>query len=848
MTDVAPPLPERSNIAGGLRILVIDDDTVDRRAVRRLLTQSGLRDALVHEAPDARTAMSLLGNMDDGAIDCVLLDYNLSDATGLEVLGHIQQRARGVPVVMLTGQSDPEMAAGLIKAGATDFLSKDALTPERLERAVRGAVRMARAERELQESRERLTTTLRSIADAVVTVDLDSRVTYLNAAAEHLTGWPMTEALHRRLEEIAFVVAADDAAGALRENLLHERVREIIAGRRTEERADMTLIARNGVQLYVDATVAPLRDAGGAATGAVLALRDISARRQAEAALAEANLRLTDQTEELERQAEELAQSEVRYRALVEASAQVIWTTDASGRAGNLAAWLQLTGQNADSANDGGWLEAIHAEDRDHSDTLWRQALRDRRVYETDFRVRMADGTYRWHRVRGVPVLDEQREVREWVGTLADVEDEKRLEQARREETDLVETLHRIGAALASELNMEKVVQTVTDATTALTGAQFGAFFYNVVDKQGEKLTLYTLSGAPREAFENFGHPRATPIFGPTFHGTGIVRSDDITKDSRYGQVAPHYGMPPGHLPVRSYLAVPVVSRHGEVVGGLFFGHADVAVFTDRAERLASGVAASAAIAFDNARLYDAERRARSEAEAANQAKSEFLANMSHELRTPLNAIGGYADLLMDEIRGPITDAQRADLERIKRSQRHLLSLINDILNFAKIEAGRVRFDFKSVALDDTLSKLEALIAPQLLQKQLRFEYRGCDTNCTAYVDPERLQQIMLNLLSNAVKFTPAGGQIVVHCEQSADTAEIRVRDTGVGIPSDKLDHIFEPFVQLDRGQPAGTVGTGLGLAISRDLARAMSGDLSAESELDVGSTFTLSLPSRPRG
>jgi signal transduction histidine kinase len=368
-----------------------------------------------------------------------------------------------------------------------------------------------------------------------------------------------------------------------------------------------------------------------------------------------------------------------------------------------------------------------------------------------------------------------------------------------------------------------------------------------VVDKQGEKLTLYTLSGAPREAFQNFGHPRATPIFGPTFHGTGIVRSDDITKDSRYGQVAPHYGMPPGHLPVRSYLAVPVVSRHGEVVGGLFFGHADVAVFTDRAERLASGVAASAAIAFDNARLYDAERRARSEAEAANQAKSEFLANMSHELRTPLNAIGGYADLLMDEIRGPITDAQRADLERIKRSQHHLLSLINDILNFAKIEAGRVRFDFKSVALDDALSKLDALIAPQLLQKQLRFEYRRCDTNYTAYVDPERLQQIMLNLLSNAVKFTPAGGQILLHCEHWTDTAQIRVRDTGVGIPPDKLDQIFEPFVQLDRGQPAGTVGTGLGLAISRDLARAMGGDLSVESEIDAGSTFTLSLPSRPR-
>jgi PAS domain S-box-containing protein len=848
MTDVMPPtLAERTSVtANSLRILVVDDDAVDRRAVHRLLTKSGLRDAVVLEAADATAGLSILRDTGN-VVDCVLLDYNLSDATGLDVLSAMRERARGVPVVMLTGQSDPEMAAALIKAGATDFLSKEALAPERLERAIRGAVRVARVERELHESRERLTTTLRSIADAVMTVDLDGRVTYVNAAAEQLTGWPMAEALRRRLEEVAFVVAADGAEGALRENLLHERVREIIAGRRPEERADMTLVARDGLQLYVDATVAPLRDPGGAVTGVVLALRDITARRQAEAALAEANRRLQDQTDELEQQAEELAQSEMRYRALVEASAQIIWTTDATGRAGNLAAWQKLTGQTADAVDGSGWLEAVHPEDRERSAALWRQALQDRGVYETDYRIRIADGTYRWHRVRGVPVLDESRHVREWVGTVADIEDEKRIEQARREETDLVETLHRIGAALASELDIEKVVQTVTDATTSLTGAQFGAFFYNVIDKQGEKLTLYTLSGAPREAFQDFGHPRATPIFAPTFYGTGIVRSDDITQDPRYGQVAPHYGMPPGHLPVRSYLAVPVISRRGEVVGGLFFGHADAGVFTDRAERLASGVAASAAIAFDNARLYEAERRARAEAEAANKAKSEFLANMSHELRTPLNAIGGYADLLMDGIRGPITDAQRGDLERIKRSQHHLLSLINDILNFAKIEAGRVRFDFKNVVLDEVLSKLEALIAPQLLQKQLRFEYRGCDPTLTAFVDPERLQQILLNLLSNAVKFTPVGGQIAIECGQRGDSEQIRVRDTGIGIPADKLEHIFEPFVQLDRGQPAGTVGTGLGLAISRDLARAMGGELTAESRLDVGSTFTLSLPRRPR-
>jgi signal transduction histidine kinase len=245
----------------------------------------------------------------------------------------------------------------------------------------------------------------------------------------------------------------------------------------------------------------------------------------------------------------------------------------------------------------------------------------------------------------------------------------------------------------------------------------------------------------------------------------------------------------------------------------------------------------------DNARLYEAERRARAEAEAANKAKSQFLANMSHELRTPLNAIGGYADLVLEGIRGPITPAQRADIERIKRSQRHLLSLINDILNFAKIEAGRVRFTLTDVPLATALAELETLVAPQLREKAIRYEYRCTDSTLVARADGERMQQILLNLVSNAVKFTPQGGEIVVECEGRSDAVVIRVRDSGIGIPGDKLEHIFEPFVQLDAGERSRAGGTGLGLAISRDLARSMKGDLTAESVVGKGSTFTLVLP-----
>jgi signal transduction histidine kinase len=240
---------------------------------------------------------------------------------------------------------------------------------------------------------------------------------------------------------------------------------------------------------------------------------------------------------------------------------------------------------------------------------------------------------------------------------------------------------------------------------------------------------------------------------------------------------------------------------------------------------------------------FKRERQARAEAEEANKAKSDFLATMSHELRTPLNAIGGYTDLILAGIRGPITDAQKTDLERINRSQRHLLAVINDILNFAKVEAGRVQLHARDISMNEVLGGLESLVAPILLQKEIAYEYLCCDPSYTAHADPERLQQILLNLLSNAAKFTQAGGKITVECAATKTAMLVRVSDTGVGIPADKLHAVFEPFVQLDRGQLPGMGGTGIGLSISRDLARAMGGDLRAESTPGQGSTFVLKLP-----
>ena len=301
----------------------------------------------------------------------------------------------------------------------------------------------------------------------------------------------------------------------------------------------------------------------------------------------------------------------------------------------------------------------------------------------------------------------------------------------------------------------------------------------------------------------------------------------------------------PAEERVLDFVYFPLIEADGSRSGVIAHG-VDVTdhVRAKRESERARAEAEAARSVAESARA--AERTAREAAEKANRSKSEFLAVMSHELRTPLNAIDGYAELMELGVHGSLSEEQRQDLARIRKSQRHLLGLINGVLNYARIEAGALRYDMRDVVVDDILAGCEALVAPQAHARGLSLRRTPCPPELAVRGDPEKIQQVVLNLLSNAIKFTDAGGTITLGCQVVDRYAHIVVSDSGRGISAEHLARIFEPFVQVDARLIRTTDGVGLGLAISRDLARGMGGDLTVDSRLGVGSTFTLAVPRAP--
>jgi signal transduction histidine kinase len=597
----------------------------------------------------------------------------------------------------------------------------------------------------------------------------------------------------------------------------------------------------------------------------------------------------------------------------------------------------------------------------------------------------------------------------------------RRREATALEERRGYESLYRIGRSLNAELSLDKLVQILTDEGTALCGAEVGAFFYNVTDAKGEGYMLYALSGAPREAFAKFPMPRNTALFAPTFAGKKVVRVDDVRQDARYGKNPPYQGMPAGHLPVTSYLAVPVVSREGAVLGGLFFGHAQPARFTDRHEELLVAVAVQAASAIDNARLYEAERTARAaaeqaqnqaarlaaitavlsralssdeaarvviretlsavgaeagavllvsedgqtidsfivdgecdspaiasltsslsldaaqpsceaartgqlvwvagaadlaarypelvsyqqltgaqtwgaipltfegrtvgslgfwcesermlrpsdeqfllaigrqcaqaierarlyeamhaaraRAESASRSKDEFLAMLGHELRNPLSPIVTALQLM--KLRGDGGSTREQQI--IERQVDHMVRLVDDLLDIAKITRGKVELDRRATELAPIVAKAVEIASPLLEQRGHHFHIAVPRAGMQLVADEVRLAQVIANLLTNAAKYTAPAGTIRLSARRDGEQLVVSVKDDGMGIEPELLPRIFDLFVQGRRETDRAQGGLGIGLALVRNLVTLHGGTVAALSAgKGHGSEFVVRLP-----
>lgn len=460
------------------------------------------------------------------------------------------------------------------------------------------------------------------------------------------------------------------------------------------------------------------------------------------------------------------------------------------------------------------------------------------------------------------PVRDERSNT---VGTIIEVrgvQAEKRVQAELEEQKRHLETLNETGAAIAAELDLARVVQLVTDAGVELTGARFGAFFYNTVNEAGESLMLYTLSGADRADFERFGHPRATPVFEPTFNGVGVVRSDDITADPRYGKNPPNRGMPSGHLPVRSYLAVPVTSRSGDVIGGLFFGHPKPGIFTETSERLMLGLAGQAAVAIDNARLFEAAQRANQTLEhrvhtrtrdlelahdALRQAQKmeaigQLTGGIAHDFNNLLTVIRGSADLL-----------RRKDLPEDKRS-RYVDAISDTADRAAKLTRQLLAFARRQALkpeLFDAAARIGGIaeMLRTVLGSRIRLTVEADCRDCFVEADAAQFETTLVNMAVNARDAMDGEGALTVSVSAKTDSGGravvcLRVADTGHGMRPEEMNRIFEPFYTT---KEVGK-GTGLGLSQVYGFVKQSDGEISVESELGRGTIFTITLPQAAPG
>jgi len=402
-------------------------------------------------------------------------------------------------------------------------------------------------------------------------------------------------------------------------------------------------------------------------------------------------------------------------------------------------------------------------------------------------------------------------------------------QQALKHYADNLEVLNSIGKVISEKLDVDVILQQVTNATTKITGAAFGAFLFNTQDDNGEALMLYNLSGLTKEAFEKLGIHKNTDLFRPTFKGKEILRIDDLREDSRY-RISKRYRESEGTLlSVASYLAVPLISSSGEVVGGLLFGHPEPGIFKAEHEEILSSISSQAAVALENSRLFE-------EVKALSEKKDEFIALASHELKTPLTSIKGYLQLLEKKSE---KNQNTFFIEKALYQVEKLDMLIADLLNVSKIEAGKLEFNMETFELNTLLR--EVIDTFLYANKSHEIIYNCPKQAFLVEADKQRIEQVIINLLSNAVKYSPKATKVYISLNDTDQKVTVKVKDEGIGLNDSQKKSLFTKFYRAEAIMNVS--GLGLGLYLSKEIINRHNGKMEVISEFGKGSEFSFTLP-----
>lgn len=640
-----------------------------------------------------------------------------------------------------------------------------------------------------------LSAIVESSDDAIISKDLNGIITSWNRGAQRIFGYSEEEVLGK---PITILIPED------RLDEEQNIITNIKKGKRIEH-IETIRLDKTGREIPISLTVSPLKNAYGEIVGASKVARDISDRLHG-------------------------AEKQAMLSAIVESSDDAIISKNLEGI---IMSW------NRGAEQLFGYTEA-EIVGRSITTLIPQERLEEENVILA--RIRSGNKvdhfeTIRCHKSgKEFPVSITVSPIKDGKGNIIgaskvarDISVQVQSQEAMGKYIANLETLNTVGKSIAENLDVQGILQRVTDATTKLTGAAFGAFFYNNIDKEGDSFRLFTLSGAPREAFEQLGMPRHTEMFIPTFVNKQVVRIDDIRKHPNHAKNAPLKGIPKGHFEVVSYLAVPVVAKSGSVIGGLLYGHPEAGIFTAEHELMVMNIAAQAAVSLDNSKLFE-------QVKSLSDKKDEFIALASHELKTPLTTIKGYLQVLAkkenDQMSKLFIDKSLYQVDKLN-------TLVEDLLNMSRIEAGRLDFNLE---IFDMRAFLKEILETFSYSASTHEVVENLGTSPAIIEgDKQRIEQAVLNLLTNAIKYSPKADKIYVSLEVIGKNVTVRVKDEGIGLTREQREQLFTRFYRAE--DTRGISGLGLGLYLTKQIIDRHDGVIEVASEYGKGSEFYFTLP-----